>query len=92
MGLFFASGSKHGQLTVYSNVGFLSDPHVRKSQTGYIFLFGGTMISWRSIKQTLFATSSNHAKILTLHEASRECLWLQCLIRHIENFCVFISP
>ena len=78
MGLSFTNGSMHGQLTGYSDIGFLSDPHVGRSQTSYVFLVGGTTISWRSTKQTLAATSSNHAKILALHEASRECLWLQC--------------
>ena len=92
MGLFFTNDSMHGQLTGYSDAGFLSDPHVGRSQTGYVFLVGGTTISWRSTKQTLAATSSNHAEILALHEASRECLWLQRLIGHIESSCGFIGP
>ncbi|GJR54474.1 putative reverse transcriptase domain-containing protein [Tanacetum coccineum] len=33
----------------------------------------GAAISWRSQKQTLVATSSNHAEVIALHEASREC-------------------
>ena len=92
MGLSFTNGSMHGQLTGYSDIGFLSDPHVGRSQTSYVFLVGGTTISWQSTKQILAATSSNHAKILALHEASRECLWLQCLIGHIESCCGFIGP
>mgnify|MGYP006872755709 CR=1 FL=1 len=63
MGLFFTNDSMHGQLTGYSDVGFLSDPHVGRSQTRYLFLVGGTTISWRSTKQTLAATSSNHVWI-----------------------------
>ena len=54
------------------------------------FLVGGTSISWRSTKQTLVASSSNHAKILVLHEGTWECLWLQCLIGHIESSYGFI--
>ena len=92
MGLFFTNDSMHGQLTGYSDAGFLSDPHVGRSQTGYVFLVGGTTISWRSTKQTLAATSSNHAEILALHEASRECLWLQLLIEQIESSYGFIGP
>nr|GEW78622.1 putative RNA-directed DNA polymerase [Tanacetum cinerariifolium] len=41
------------------------------SQTGYVFLNGSTAISWHSQKQTLVATSSNHAEVIALHEASR---------------------
>jgi len=29
---------------------------------------------WRSVKQTITITSSNHAEILALHEASRKCV------------------
>ena len=43
-------------------------------QTGYVFTVGRTAISWRSQKQTLVATSSNHAETIALHEASRECV------------------
>ena len=38
MDLFFANGSMHGQLIRYSDAGFLSDPHVGKSQTSYVFI------------------------------------------------------
>ncbi|XP_013594830.1 PREDICTED: uncharacterized protein LOC106302993 [Brassica oleracea var. oleracea] len=41
---------------------------------GYVFTVGRTAISWRSQKQTLVATSSNHAETIALHEASRECV------------------
>ena len=92
MGLFFTNGSMHSQLTGYSNNGYLSDSHVGKSQIGYVLLVGGTTISWRSTKQTFAATSSNHVEILALHEASWECLLLQCLIRHNGSSCGFIGP
>ena len=46
-----------------------------------------TSISWRSTKQTLVATSSNHSDILALHEANRECSWLRSMIHHIWNSC-----
>ena len=47
----------------------------------------GTMISWRSVKQTITTTSSNHAEILALHEASRECVWLRSIIQHVRQTC-----
>ncbi|GKB80616.1 hypothetical protein Tco_0947511 [Tanacetum coccineum] len=33
------------------------------------------------------ATSSNHAKILAIHEASWECVWLRSVIQHIRKSC-----
>ena len=45
----------------YTDAGYLSDPHNAKSQTGFVFLHGGTTISWKSSKHTLVATSTNHS-------------------------------
>ncbi|KAJ9562984.1 hypothetical protein OSB04_008144 [Centaurea solstitialis] len=53
-----------GALMFPADVGYLSDPHIGRSQTGYVFTIGGTPILWRSTKQTMVATSSNHAEIL----------------------------
>ena len=36
-------------------------------------------------KQTLVATSSNHAEIIALHEVVRECVWLRSIITHIQG-------
>ena len=35
----------------------------------------------------MVAMSSNHSKILALHEASRECIWLKLMIQHIQESC-----
>ena len=70
MGLFYSKDSK----VELADVGYRSDPHKGRSQTSYIFTYGDTTISWRSTKQTLAATSSNHAELLALHQASRECV------------------
>ena len=66
MSLFYSRGSKQ-QLVGYVDVGYLSDPHKGRSQTGYVFNCNDTTISWRSVKQTMVATSSNHSEILAIH-------------------------
>ncbi|WKA05539.1 hypothetical protein VitviT2T_023501 [Vitis vinifera] len=73
MGLFYSRESKQ-QLLGYADARYLSDPHKGRSQTGYVFNCNGITISWRSVKQTMVATSSNHSEILAIHEASRECI------------------
>jgi hypothetical protein len=60
MRLFYPKGS-NSQLVGYADAGFLPDPHKGRSQTGYLFTCGSAAISWRSVKQTLVATSSNHS-------------------------------
>ena len=88
LGLFYSNNSKQ-ELIGFADAGYLSDPHKAKSQTGYVFTNNGTAISWRSQKQTLVATSSNHSEIIALHEASRECVWIRSMTHHIEESCGF---
>ena len=64
-GLFYSNKS-NSPLISYVDAGYLSDPHKGRSQIGYLFTFGDTAISWRSTKQTLAATSSNHAELLAI--------------------------
>ena len=90
MGLFYSNTSKL-DLIGYADAGYLFDPHNGQSQTGYLFTSGGTVISWRSMKQTITATSPNHAEILALHEASRECVWLRSVIQCILHSCGLFS-
>nr|AQY61295.1 Pol [Coffea arabica] len=86
LGLFYSNKSKP-ELVGYADAGYLSDPHKARSQTGYLFTYGGTAISWRSTKQSLAATSSNHAEIIAIHEASRECVWLRSMTHYIRKNC-----
>ncbi|KAG7559470.1 Reverse transcriptase RNA-dependent DNA polymerase [Arabidopsis thaliana x Arabidopsis arenosa] len=86
LGLFYTNHNKDG-LVGFADAGYLSDPHTAKSQTGYVFTHGGTAISWRSMKQTITTTSSNHAELLAIHEASRECVWLRSMTQHIRSDC-----
>ena len=84
--LFYPNGSKP-QLVGYVDVGYFSDPHKGRSQTGYLFTYGNIDISWRSVKQTISATSLNHVEIIAIHEASRKRVWLRSVIQHIRENC-----
>jgi hypothetical protein len=86
LGLFYQK-NQDPNLISYADAGYLSDPHNARSQTGFVFLHGGTTISWKSSKQTLVATTTNHAEIIALYEASRECMWLRRMIKHIVQSC-----
>ncbi|XP_058721460.1 secreted RxLR effector protein 161-like [Vicia villosa] len=80
--LFYSNNTKP-VLLGYADAGNLSDPHNAKPQIGYIFTYGNTAISRKLQKQTLIATSSNHAEVIALHEANKECRWLRSITRHI---------
>ena len=75
----------------YYDYDYLFDSRNIKSLAGFVLISKGTVISWRFIKQTFVATSSNHSEILALHEAGRECAWLRSLIQHIHESCGLVS-
>jgi hypothetical protein len=76
LGLFFQK-TNDPNLVGYADVGCMFDPHNARSQTGFVFLHGGPTIPWKSSKQTLVATSTNHSEIIALYEVSHECVWLR---------------
>ncbi|KAF3654743.1 hypothetical protein FXO37_16311 [Capsicum annuum] len=86
MSLFYSKDYSF-DLVGYADVGYLSHPHKARSQIGYVFICGGIAISWRSTKEFIVATSSNHAEIIAIHEASRECAWLRSIIHLIREKC-----
>ena len=86
LGLFYPKGS-NPQLIGYADASYLSDPHRGRSQIGYLFTCGNTTISWIFVKQMLFATPFNHSKIVAIHEASHECIWLRSIIQQIREKC-----
>jgi hypothetical protein len=86
LGLYF---QKKQDLSIigYTDAGYLSDPFNGLSQTGYVFLSGGTAISWKSSRQTLVATSTNHSELIALYEAAKESIWLRRVHQHVQNAC-----
>ena len=66
MGLYYSKESITSGLVGYFDAGYRSDPHKARSQAGYLFCYNGTAISWRSTKQSLVATSSNHFEVISL--------------------------
>ena len=68
LGLFFQfQKNQDSDMIGYADAGYLSDPHNAISQFGFVFLHAGTAISWKSSKQTLVATSTNHSEIISLY-------------------------
>ena len=59
-GLFYSNVTKL-DLISYADTTYLSNPHNGILQTWYLFTCGGTTIPWQSMKQTITATSTNHA-------------------------------
>jgi hypothetical protein len=45
MRLFYQKDKK-SKLVGYADAGYLTDPHKTRSQSEYVFIYGGTVISW----------------------------------------------
>jgi hypothetical protein len=86
MRLFYRKDTK-SKLVGYVDARYLSDPHKTRSQSGYVFTYGDTIISWRSTKQTLTATSLKYAELIALYDSGRECVLLRSMIQHIQEEC-----
>jgi hypothetical protein len=77
------------EIVGYADAGFKSDDISGKSQMGYIFLKNNAPISWKSIKQTITATSTNHSELIAFHKATRETVWLRQMHKIITEQCKF---
>jgi hypothetical protein len=71
----------------YADACFRSGETSGKSQTGYIFLKNNAPIAWKSVKQTVTVTSTNHSELVAFHEATREAVWLRSMDKIILSQC-----
>uniref|UniRef100_A0A2N9ICW1 Integrase catalytic domain-containing protein n=1 Tax=Fagus sylvatica TaxID=28930 RepID=A0A2N9ICW1_FAGSY len=99
-GLHFSAQSSL-TLRAYSNVDWAGDPTDRRSTTGYCFLLGSSLISWRSKKQSVVARSSTEVEYRALADTTSELLWSAIQIarndvfhewtKHIEIDCYLVQ-
>ena len=68
----------------YSNLDFAGCVDSRKSTSGYIFKLADGVVSWRSTKQTLSATSTMEAEFVSCFEASSHGVWLKSFISRLR--------
>ncbi|RVW72869.1 Retrovirus-related Pol polyprotein from transposon TNT 1-94 [Vitis vinifera] len=64
----------------YSDSDFAGCVDSRKSTSEYIFILAGGAISWRSVKQTMTATSTMEAEFISCFEATSHGVWLKSFI------------
>ena len=86
LGLFYHK-TNNPEIQGFAYSGFRTGLNAGYSQTGYIFMKCGAPISWKSTKQTVTTTSTNHAELLAFHEAAREVVWLRTLERILNQQC-----
>ncbi|GJR70928.1 retrotransposon protein, putative, ty1-copia subclass [Tanacetum coccineum] len=79
-------GNMKRQLRVscYTDAGYLTDADNLKSQTGYVFVLNGGVVDWKSIKQSIFATSSTDAEYIAAFDASKEAIWIRKFVSRLD--------
>jgi len=70
-------GGSNISLQGYVDVDMEGDRDNRRSTTGYVFIVGGTTVSWVSKIQSIVALSTTEAEYVAAIESSKEMIWLQ---------------
>jgi hypothetical protein len=90
-GLHFSSLSPL-DLYAYTDADWAGDPTDRRSTTGYCFLLGTSLISWRSKKQYVVARSSTEVEYRALADTTSELIWLRWLLQDMGVTFSSASP
>ena len=72
--------SDHLEVIGYSDSDYAGCVDTRKSTCGYLYLLAGGAISWKSVKQSVIATSTMEAEFVACFEAMVQAKWLQNFI------------
>jgi hypothetical protein len=64
----------------YNDANWISDADELYATSGYVFMFGGGAVSWKSCKQTILTKSTMEAKLVALDTTGAEAKWLRELL------------
>ncbi|GKD00653.1 hypothetical protein Tco_1170927, partial [Tanacetum coccineum] len=80
------------RISCYTNAGYLTDADDLKSQTGYVFVLNGGVVDWKSVKQSIFATSFAEAKYIAAYDTFKEAFWVRKFIFGLGNVLTIEEP
>ncbi|RDY14617.1 Copia protein, partial [Mucuna pruriens] len=73
------------ELVGYSDSDWCGDKQDRKSTAGYIFFYGGALISWSSTKEPIVTLSSCEAEYIAASEIACQAVWLDALLENYKR-------
>ncbi|MCO5597506.1 hypothetical protein L7F22_051584 [Adiantum nelumboides] len=82
-GLGVRFGGEDACVLGYTDSDYAGDMDKRRSTSGYVFLFNGGAVSWRSRLQNCTAMSTTKAEYVAVSEASKEAIWLARFVSNL---------
>ena len=79
-GMRICFGSKEACVDGYTDADYPGDMDKRRSTSGYVFMFTGGTVSWRSRLQNCVSMSTIEEDYIAIAKACKEALWLACLV------------
>ena len=73
-------GSREACVLGYTDADYAGDMDKRRSTSGYVFIFTGGAVSWRSRLQNCTSMSTTEAEYIAASEACKEAIWLARLV------------
>ena len=86
LGLFYSKGDP--TCVGYSDADWGGDSDDHKSTSGFLFQFGGTVVTWHSQKQSCVALSTAEAEYMALASTAQDAVWLKQLIEEVTQSSV----
>ncbi|KAL6316136.1 hypothetical protein AAG906_015966 [Vitis piasezkii] len=73
----------------FSDANWISDSDEMKSTSGYVFTLGGSVVSWKSTKQTCITRSTMEAEFIALEKTSSK---VECLRNLLADIPLWTRP
>jgi hypothetical protein len=83
LGLLY--GDRAQPFVGYTDSDFAGDTNERRSTSGFVFMFGGAAVAWKSKLQSIVATSTCEAELVAAAQAVKEALYFGKLLTDLSG-------
>lgn len=83
-GIFYKK-QEHEELVAFTDSDYAGDLDDRKSTSGYVFLIGGSAVSWASKKQPIVTLSTTEAEYVAATSCAQQAIWLKQVLEEMGS-------